>query len=318
MKPFIQIVFLLTFAVNFPYAQSVKPSPRLINSRNAQLVVTGDLPKILKEASGLEMTKSGYLWSHNDDRFSILYCLDTHGNTIKTIHLNHPNAGWEDLTRDRRGNLYVGSFGNNKNERKNLSIYKIYDPEKVTEKVYTAGVIQYSYPDQTAFPPSKTNLNFDVDAFVSRGDSLYLFTKNRTDPFTGYSKIYRLPQEPGKYNAVLYDSIYLGTGAMMDHWVTSADISPDGKWLALLSHDSIWIITGFEGSRFSSGKIFKINLDHYSHKAGLCFSSNTKLYIVDELEFGFLGGKIYSFDLAPVQQHIQENFGLRPENPGSR
>ena len=91
---------------------------------------------------------------------------------------------------------------------------------------------------------------------------------------------------------------------MMENWVTSADISPDGKWLALLSHDKIWLVTAFENRRFSAGKILLINLDHLSHKAGLCFSSNTMVYIVDELEFGFLGGKLYSLDLTEIRRTL--------------
>lgn len=267
---------------------------------NLSLVKVGTLPRMLKEASGLEVTIPGHLWSHNDDRFPVLYCLDTIGNVIKTIHLNHPNNGWEDLTLDEQGNLYIGSFGNNENNRKNLRIYKVTQPEIITDQVYTAGIIDFHYQDQDEFPPPKSKQNFDVDAFVSKGDSLYLFTKNRTHPSTGYTRIYRLPTKPGNYEALLYDSIYLGNGPMMESWVTSADISPDGKWLALLSHDCIWLVSDFEGKPFSMGKIIKLNLGHYSHKAGICFYSDTKAYVVDELEFGIIGGNVYSLDLSPV------------------
>ena len=264
------------------------------------LKYTATVPKIIKEASGLEMTSSGLLWTHNDDRLPILYGLDTAGNIIKTVHLNHSNNGWEDLTRDDQGHFYIGAFGNNKNNRKNLEILKLPDPETVAGNVINAGVIRFSYPDQRQFPPPDSHKNFDADALVSIGDSLFIFTKNRTQPFSGYTKVYRLPSTPGKFEAILYDSILLGKGEMMDHWVTSADVSPDGKWLALLSHDCIWILSDFNKRRFSEGSIRKIELGNFSHKTGLCFASNTRLYLIDELEMGFLGGRIYSIDLADI------------------
>lgn len=272
------------------HSQNTKASP--------QLRVVASLPKILKEASGLEVTGSGLLWTHNDDRLPVLYALDTTGQIVRTVHLNHPNNGWEDLTRDDHGNLYIGAFGNNKNDRKNLMILKLPDPDSITSLVTNAELIEFSYSDQRQFPPPDQYKTFDADAFVSLRDSLYIFTKNRTRPFTGYSKIYRVPSSGGKYQASLYDSLYLGVGEMIDHWVTSADVSPDGKVLVLLSLDCMWLISDFYGKRFSEGKIQKISLTNFTHKTGICFVTETNMYLVDELELGILGGQMYSIDIA--------------------
>jgi WD40 repeat protein len=280
------------------HAQPAQPVE--LNGEHLQILEKASLPKVLKEASGLEMTSPDNLWTHNDDRYPILYCLDTAGNVKKVVHLNHPNRGWEDLALDDKGNLYIGSFGNNDNDRKDLRIYRVPGPETITDPVYSAEVIEFYYQDQNAFPPPESKRNFDADAFISRGDSLYIFTKNRTQPTTGYTRVYRLPNEPGRYEAIAYDSIYLGNGPMLSSWVTSADLSPDGKWLILLSHNSIWLITDFNGKLFSGGKIYHINLHHFSHKTGVAFYSNTKVFIVDELELGFIGGKLYSLDLNTI------------------
>ena len=271
----------------------------------AKLNVVASLPKTLNEASGLQMTPSGLVWTHHDDRFPILYGLDSTGAVAKAVHLNERNNGWEDLARDSHGNIYIGAFGNNNNDRKDLAILKIPDPESITQPIINADIIRYVYSDQHDYPPAKRHWNFDADALISKDDSLFIFTKNRTDPFTGYTKIYRLPGQPGEYEALLYDSIYLGSGAVMQHWVTSADMSPDGQWLALLSHDCLWLITDFTHNRFSSGKIFRIPLKSFSHKAGLCFASKKKIYIVDELEFGFLGGNLYELDVAELLPAIE-------------
>lgn len=281
-------------------------APQAVHDLSAKLTVLGSLPETIKEASGLEITSSGFLWTHNDDRLPILYALDTAGNIRSVIHLNHPNKGWEDLARDENGNLYIGAFGNNDNTSKTLKVYVIQDPENIKDRVYTAGVIDYYYPDQHQFPPPEEEKNFDADAFISLRDSLFIFTKNRTEPFTGYTKIYRLPRTPGQYEALLYDSIYLGNGARMSHWVTAADVSPDKKWLTLLSHDCLWVIPISANKRFSSGQVYKVKLNGYSHKTGLCFYTNTRLYLVDELEFGLIGGRLYSIDLSAVFHRIEK------------
>lgn len=261
------------------------------------------LPKHIREASGLEMTPSGNLWTHNDGGLPVLYCVDTTGSVTRAVQLNHPNSGWEDLAMDREGNMYIGAFGNNKNDKQNLKIYKIHNPDSLNG-VVNAEIIRYRYRDQNAYPPIPPQRNFDMDAFVAFDDSLFLFSKNRTEPFTGYTRIYGLSQEPGDQVAAPVDSIYLGDGPMMDFWITGADLSPDAKTLALLSHRYVWIITEFNDHKFSSGRIVRINLSHFSHKAGICFASESKIYIVDELEMGVIGGKLYSLDvreLTPAQ-----------------
>jgi hypothetical protein len=293
-----QTLLILIFIPTFALQQ--KPETPVIVSTLVPLQEIANLPKHIKEASGLAITSKGKLWTHNDGGIPVLFCLDTLGNVSKTVQLNHPNAGWEDLTLDKKGNMYVGGFGNNRNDKRTLKIYRIPDPESITEKVVNAQIIQYRYEDQTSYPPPPSQRNFDVDAFIAKDDSLFLFSKNRTSPFTGYSKVYRLSQEPGEQIAVVADSIFLGKGPMMDYWVTGAALSADARSLALLSHRCVWLITEFHGNNFSSGKVLRIDLNHFSHKAGVAFEGNSRLFIIDELEMEIIGGKLYTLDLGQV------------------
>jgi hypothetical protein len=291
---------LILFFVIPTFALQQKPGSSGTISPVPALKEIASLPKHIREASGLAITASGHLWTHNDGGTPILFCLDTLGNVTRTIQLNHPNSGWEDLTLDKQGNMYVGGFGNNKNDKRTLKIYRIPNPESIAEKIVNAEIIKFTYEDQYEFPPPPQRRNFDVDAFIARNDSLFLFTKNRTSPFSGYSKVYRLSQDAGEQKAVLADSIFLGKGPMMDYWVTGAALSPDEKSLVLLSHRCIWIITGFKGNKFSTGKVTRLDLNHFSHKAGVAFESNSRLFIVDELEMQIIGGKLYTLDLGQV------------------
>lgn len=284
---------------------SIRSKVRILNDKKVVLKEIKQLPKVIKEASGLEYTSGNFLWTHNDDGIPALYCLDSVGNLVRAVQLNATNRGWEDLTQDENGNFFIGGFGNNTNDKKELKIYKIPNPETITDPVTTPEIIRYRYSDQTTFPPSKTRKNFDVDAFFAWKDFLFLFTKDRSAPFTGYSKIYRLNQKDLQQTAVLIDSIFVGKGSMINNWITSVDISPDKKTVALLLHDRILFIKGFNEKKFSSGKIYQLNLNHYSHKAGICFITNEQIRIVDEFEMGLLGGKLYSLDLRPLLNELR-------------
>ncbi|MBX2945145.1 MAG: hypothetical protein KF725_04880 [Cyclobacteriaceae bacterium] len=260
------------------------------------------LPNQINEASGLAVADQGNFWTHNDDGIPVLYCIDNTGKLIRTLYLNNLNKGWEDLARDKEGNLYIGAFGNNKNDRRDLKILIVKNPESVSEKIYNAEIINFTFEDQHEFPPAITHQNFDADALIAYNDWLYIFTKNRTTPFTGYTKVYRLPKNPGQHIATLVDSIYLGKGPMMDDWVTGADISPDGSTLALLGHSRIWLISDFNNGRFSTGNIMRIELGNYSHKAGIAFTSANEIFIVDEKEFGILGGDLYQLNISSFRK----------------
>ena len=173
------------------HGQSMKnhhPEIRIVDG-SGSLKEIGTLPKHINEASGLEITSSGHLWTHNDGGTPMLFCIDTTGQLHRSLQLNHPNSGWEDLTLDDHGNMYVGAFGNNKNDKRELKIYKLPNPDSIDERVFTAEIIKYHYADQREYPAAPARKNFDADAMAAFGNSLYIFTKNRTSPFTGYSKV---------------------------------------------------------------------------------------------------------------------------------
>jgi len=268
-----------------------------VKSQDIALTKLGDLPPLLKESSGLQYTSSGNIWTIVDSNLAILYCIDSLGKIKRGIHLNNVNHGWEDLAKDDLGNFYIGDFGNNFNNRKDLKIYKLPPPDSIKEKVITAEIIEFKYSDQRNFPPALNMKTFDMDAMICFGNSIYLFSKNRTKPFTGYTKMYRLPNVPGKHTAELIDSVYLGPGHMLNTWVTGADISPDKKTLALLTHDKIWLFQCFKGDAFFKGKMKTIKLNHFSQKEGICFLDNESVYISDERTENILGGSLYQLKL---------------------
>jgi hypothetical protein len=262
--------------------------------------VTG-LPVILTETSGLLVSSPNRLWSHNDGgNPPALYQFDTTGTLLRTLTLRGAgNEDWEDMTRDAAGNVYLGDFGNNLNQRHNLHIYKIADPDTVVGDSVTPGIIRFSYSDQTAFPPSAANMNFDMEAMAAFGDSLYLFSKNRTSPFNGFTKMYRLPQDTGTFVAELVDSFFCGPGGMLNNWITAAAFSPNGEHLALLSHDRMFYFSCFPGSNFFGGANVKRTFA-FSQKEGIAWKDSSHILMTDELLNGVFGRNLYEIDASAL------------------
>ena len=243
------------------------------------------LPKKLKEVSGIT-----YLETSN-----LLYTLEDSGNANEIYGLNFENGSiektiliedtenidWEDLTKDKTGNLYIGDFGNNDNERKDLSIYKIGKESLASESAIPAYKVSFSYPEQKDFPPKKTALFFDVEGFFEYNNNFYLFTKNRSKGFDGTSFLYKVPNAPGFHQAVLMGEFK--TCDNYDHCaITAATISPDASKVAVLTHDKIFLFENFTGDDFLNGTKTTIKLEHFSQKEAISFIDNNRLFIADE------------------------------------
>lgn len=230
----------------------------------------GKMDRIVNESSGLaKLTGKQTFWSHNDSGGKAeLYEVDSTGNYISTLNIPKArNIDWEDLASDRQGNIFIGDFGNNRNNRKDLTIYKL--SEKEPEKVKT---IQFSYEDQNAFPPPDKERNFDCEAMFYHQDSLYLFSKNRGDKQV---KLYVVPAAEGTYSARLKAKIYLKT------MVTGADISPDEKKFAVLTYGKLFIFGINEGQINFSNPIFCLKTKRKQTEA-IVFLDNDRLLLTNE------------------------------------
>jgi len=253
-------------------------------------------PSKLKEVSGLQVTKDGKIWviedSGNKDQ---IYRVNKDGQIKESLKVDHAkNKDWEDLTLDVYGNLYIGDFGNNGNERDDLVIYKI-PKNQMDKKKPNAVKIEFKYPQQKDFPPQKDSLYYDTEGFFHLNDHLYIFTKNRTRPFSGNTLIYRVPDKEGEYEAEFLGSLFLC--ADQDHCsVTSADISPNGNTIALLSYGFVFLLTDFNIPDLAKASIKIIDLKTDTQIESISFVNNNTLLIADE-ENRFGGRKLYELKL---------------------
>jgi hypothetical protein len=249
-KNLILSLFILLLVVN-QISPSHAQSASVIDARPM-----AQLPSALSESSGLAIAGPNKLWSHNDaGNTNQLFCFDTAGILQRNLLIaNASNVDWEDLAVDDQGSIYINDAGNNLNNRQDLKIYRIPNPETIAGDVTNAEVISFMFEDQYAFPPPAPERNFDIEAMVWKNDSLYLFTKNRSNPQSGLCKMYSLPAAPGFYVAKVRGSVFLGA-TNQETRVTSADLHPHTGELLLLTSTKIVSFTNYPGNDFFTGEM---------------------------------------------------------------
>jgi len=218
------------------------------------------LPKEVEETSGLAFF-NGKLWTINDSGgLPTIYGLDTlTGKVIQRVAVsNATNVDWESMAQDDEY-LYVGDFGNNSGNRNNLVIYKILltDFPLSGDGKVGAETIQFAYEDYAGPIAKRKDNNFDCEAFIADGDSLYLFSKNWENQ---QCRLYSLPKTPGTFVAQKLASF--DTKGL----VTGADINPRSGELILTGYTNktwipfLWVFSDYHDHQYFSGKKHRFNM----------------------------------------------------------
>lgn len=261
------------------------------NASKPQLRIVGKLPLSLKEVSGMVTLQNQNPWvledSGNKNR---IYKIDKKGNKLKSITLEKSvNRDWEALTKDTNDNLYIGDFGNNSNKRRDLTIYKIANPEETASKKMVTEKIYFSYPDQDKFPPKSNKFKFDAEGFICFKHHLYIFSKNKAKPFDGKTTVYKIPNKPGSYIAQKIGAIFLGNNK--HSIVTDVALSPDRKTIAILTNNNIQILENFDLEKFTIGKKTILPIVISTQMESICFLNSNTLLLADEDNGN--GGNLY-------------------------
>ncbi len=244
--------------------------------------VQAQLTKTIEETSGLAKIDDTF-WTHNDSGGEpALYQFDPYsGEVLRTVFFNDAeNKDWEDMTTDS-SYVYVGNFGNNFGNRKDLKIYRAQISDLLAQDEIDADEIAFSYPDQDDFF-NGYNHNHDCESIIAYGDSLYLFSKNWQNMQT---KLYSLPKKPGTYVANLIDSSDArGT-------LTAAALSDDQSQLYLLGYNPgdgfdpfIWTVSDWSGTNFLNGSMERKNITNRRQTEGIVMADDQTLFISAENE----------------------------------
>jgi hypothetical protein len=267
-----------------------------INAQNVSLQIACQLPSYLNEASGIELSSDGTFWTHNDSgNEAKIYQVDDQCNVIRIVNLlGVTNNDWEDLALSDSAILYVGDFGNNANDRTNLAIYYFstsYLP--LGESYVSPSIIHFNHSEQTTFPPQADAMHFDTEAMILRGDSLFLFSKDRSSPFTGITYEYAIPANAGSYTISRIDSFVVSTQG--GSAVTSADFLSDINRLYLLTTSEILEFNTNLGNKLFENLYARHSFDFLSQKEGISLLDSCNIYVCDEMNTVLgNGGNIYS------------------------
>lgn len=261
------------------------------------------LPKEVRETSGLIYVAENQILTHNDSGGEpVLYRFDVPSKKIiQQIRIsNAKNVDWEDITQDKNY-IYIGDFGNNKGNRRDMKIYRIKKQDIITKQGdigITADSICFTFDDQKDFSETWRKSDYDCESVIHVGDSLYVFSKNWLDR---KCRVYSMPDKPGKYIARCHGS-FEARGL-----VTGAAVSPDGKKIALIGYERdpqkgsdvfLWIFTDITPYNFLLSNKERIDLGLESvlgQTEGIDFKDNNTLYISnEELEEHKIPGRLYS------------------------
>lgn len=282
---------ILSFFSCISFAQEISTLTTLSNSIN--------------ETSGL-IYLEGRLITHNDSgNAALLYEIDSlSGEILRTVAIsNATNNDWEDITFDENY-IYIGDFGNNAGTRTDLKIYIIDITEYFTNDTVNAEIINFTYADQTNFSNQIYSHNYDAEALISRGDSLYIFTKNWLD---AKSNIYSLPKTSYTYTSNQIDQIE--TSGL----ITGADFNPITNKLILsgysFTNPFIVQVSEFENGIFSSGTLNKIvlNVDESVQVEGICSLQGNQYFLSSEAHSSG-AASLYKLD---TQDLVIDNLKLR-------
>lgn len=241
-----------------------------------------ELPTEVHETSGL-FFHNGRLWTHNDSGGKpVLYALDTSTfEVVQRITLaNANNKDWEELCTDGE-TVFVGDFGNNFGNRKDLKIYTfplsaLPENGDATVEVDT---ISFVFGDQTDF--SKRIINdYDCEAMFAANDYLYLFSKGWE---TGTTRMYRLSKTPGNQVAEVVN------GFDSQGLITGADYDKENRVLALVGYvKTVWkpfmyLIFNFDEAGVKlSHRRFEMPQWRTAQTEGICFFDYGKCYVSAE------------------------------------
>ncbi len=244
----------------------------------------------LSEISGIENpVRSVYISINDSGDEPVLYIMKSDGVIFHKIFISGAkNVDWEDLSFDGDF-LYVGDIGNNRNQRKDLMIYRIpwnnswgnyYIDGKLNQNLpdtLRADPFSFNYPDQISFPPEESRMNFDSEALTYADGKILILSKDRSKPYQGLSKIYELDLSDKSSKTKLLQEIQLNGVSWLTGSVTGCDYL--NNKLYVLTYKRLYI---FERTKGQFKLLRKKNLGRLQQWEGISVESETEVRIVAE------------------------------------
>jgi hypothetical protein len=196
------------------------------------------LPPELRETSGLARGHRDpkILWTHNDSgNEPVLFALNLEGKIVGKARVQGAQLNdWEDIQAGpcRGGScLYIADIGDNARKRAHVSVYVVPEPDISATQTATAAEYRARFPDGAQDAEAMFRLPSDGDWF--------LISKGRHAGIALYR--WRSPA-PGANVATLerIRELWVKPKNQRD-WVTSANATPDGKWVAIRTYRTLFL-----------------------------------------------------------------------------
>ena len=244
--------------------------------------VSMSIPDVVMETSGLIFYNHRY-WTHNDDTDPAWYALDSiTGQVTDTIFWSGmQNIDWEDIQQNA-WYFFIGDIGNNSGNRTDLKILRIPKSGLAGFSLSMVDTISFHYEDQLDFNNASNDHDYDSEAFLVEGDSIYLFTKCWASHTTS---MYTFPNTPGDYTAMKrasWDAQGMITGA---HRMENQD------HLVLVGYNELLqpfvvLLYDFPSTQFLSGNKRKISLAMpFFQMEAICSADGFHYYLTNEQFF---------------------------------
>jgi hypothetical protein len=196
----------------------------------------GALVKVpeISEASGIAASRRdpGLLWALNDSGQPVIYALDAKATLAGQVRLTGAMVeDWEAIAVGPCGTgscVYVGDIGDNGATRKNITIYRLSEPNR-TESAATTERIDATYPDGP----------HDAESLLIAPDgTLYVVTKGDNESVG----LYRFPRDLRPGASVRLERV--GTprdshDTKQDDRITDGAMSPQGDWVVLRTNRAL-------------------------------------------------------------------------------
>ncbi len=271
------------------------------NSQPVQLGVAGSTSSVcasgtmlarltgVNEASGVAVSRrtSGVLWTHNDSGQPLLYAVGTDGQQRGRLQVAGAEVDdWEDVAVAPCSSgscVYIADIGDNKASRRNITIYRIPEPALTDKVTARAEAFAATYPDGPQ----------DAEGFFvgSDGAALYVVTKGEESPIS----IYRFPTSltPGTVMQLQRVATLTGNVSKKQR-VTDADLSPDGKWVALRTLEAVEFYRADTLLRGEPGTPIVVDVTNLREPQGeaLGFDRDGTVFLAGESGDGTRGGTL--------------------------
>lgn len=183
----------------------------------------------INETSGMVVTDS-IIWLHNDSGDSAtIYAISKEGTYLGKADIKDAYAkDWEEMTsftKEGKQYLLIGDIGDNRERKEKLELYVLPIPDKPADSS-----LSYSFSVQYDVGPKDAEAMF-VD---HNTNELIIYTKGREG--TSYWLKAPLPTEDTTIKMIKFHEekrrkFSPKTRKAMAKLITSADISPDGRWI---------------------------------------------------------------------------------------